>query len=79
VPAALSMFLDRHKEVNDIAFHLDNDRVGRSMTKALVGALGSDYRIRDEPPKYGKDMNDELMHTHRMLKDKPERNDDYER
>lgn len=79
VPAALSMFLDRHKEVNDIAFHLDNDRAGRSMTKALTGVLGSDYRIRDEPPKYGKDMNDELMHTHRMLKDKSERNDNYER
>ena len=79
VPAALSMFLDRHKEVNEIVFHLDNDRAGRNMTKALEGVLGSDYRIRDEPPKYGKDMNDELMHTHMMLKDKQERNDDYER
>lgn len=79
VPAALSMFLDLHKEVNKIAFHLDNDKAGRSMTKALAGVLGSDYRIRDEPPKYGKDMNDELMYTHRMLKDKAERNDNYER
>ena len=79
VPAALSMFLDRHKEVNDIAFHLDNDRAGRSMTKALTGVLGSDYRIRDEPPKYGKDINDALMHAHRMLENKHERNDSYER
>ena len=79
VPAALSMFIDRHKDVNEIAFHLDNDKVGRSMAKSLAGVLGSDYRIRDEPPEYGKDMNDELMHTHRMLKDKHERNDSYER
>ena len=79
VPAALSMFLDRHKEVNEIVFYLDNDKAGRSMTKGLAGVLGSDYRIRNEPPKYGKDMNDELMHTHRMLKDKQERNDSYER
>ena len=50
-----------------ILLHLDRDRIGSSMSEALSWALGDDYQIRDEPPKFGKDMNDELMHMRQKM------------
>lgn len=38
-----------------------------SMSRALSQALGDDYQIRDEPPKFGKDMNDELVHMRQKM------------
>ena len=60
VPATLSRFLKEHPEVDTIVFHLDNDRAGRMATRAISMVLPQGYRIRDEPPKLGKDYNDYL-------------------
>ena len=61
IPAALERMLDGNKNICKIVFHLDWDDAGRSSTNAFSVLLGSKYLIKDDPPKYGKDMNDELM------------------
>ena len=45
--------------MNSIVLHLDNDRAGRLATKTIQQNL-SQYHVRDSPPKYGKDVNDDL-------------------
>ena len=67
IPLALSRFLGANKNIYEIVLHLDRDRIGSSMSEALSWSLGDDYQIRDEPPKFGKDMNDELMHVRQKL------------
>ena len=42
-----------------IVLHLDNDRDGRLATKTIQQNL-TQYHVRDSPPKYGKDVNDDL-------------------
>lgn len=42
-----------------IVLHLDNDRAGRLATKTIQQNL-TQYHVRDSPPKYGKDVNDDL-------------------
>ena len=46
--------------MDTIVFHLDNDRAGRMATRVISMVLPQGYRIRDEPPKFGKDYNDYL-------------------
>ena len=51
----------------DIPMHLpamlaDLLFAGREAAKMLQAKLSDRYQIRNEPPRYGKDMNDELMH-----------------
>ena len=60
VPAALTRALKLHSEVKVIVLHLDNDRIGRFATKAICTVLPKQYQVKDEPPKYGKDYNDQL-------------------
>ena len=60
VPAALTRFLKEHSEVEMVVFHLDNDRTGRLATQAIKTVLPKKYRTKDEPPKRGKDCNDNL-------------------
>lgn len=60
-PIALLKHLKR-SNTKGIVFHLDNDFVGREATKRLTEKLEGEYKIRDEPPSYGKDCNDELLH-----------------
>ena len=60
VPAALTRALKLHSEVKVIVLHLDNDRIGRLATKAICTVLPKQYQVKDEPPKYGKDYNDQL-------------------
>ena len=60
VPAALDTFLKEHTEVEEICFHLDNDLAGREAAQAIQTVLPERYRVRDRPPKRGKDVNDEL-------------------
>lgn len=60
VPAALTRFLKEHSEVEMVVFHLDNDRTGRLATQAIKTVLPKEYRTKDEPPKQGKDCNDNL-------------------
>ena len=67
LPAALNNAFDNGKSVSKIVLHLDKDSAGRAATKAISVLLGSKYLISDEPPKYGKDVNDELMIRLRVL------------
>ena len=61
VPVALSQFLGDHPSVRTLCLHLDNDEIGRSATKGITeGLADKPYRIIDCPPKYGKDVNDQL-------------------
>lgn len=58
VPAAITERLEKGG-IKDIIFHLDNDLAGREATRRLTEKLQGEYKIRDEPPLYGKDCNDE--------------------
>ena len=59
-PIALVQFLKEHPSVKTIHLHLDNDEAGRGASVAISTALQQKYTICDEPPAYGKDVNDEL-------------------
>lgn len=63
VPCALANFLKEHPEVEEIYFHLDNDKAGRMAVKAIQMVLPERYLTRDSPPKMGKDYNDFLCIT----------------
>ena len=63
-PAALIQFLkDCPDMIETIALHLDNDGPGRLAAKAIQSLLLKSYTVSDEPPKHGKDVNDELCLT----------------
>ena len=51
---------------------LDNDIAGRKATKALQTILSDNYEVVDDPPQYGKDVNDFLC-KRLGIKDKTER------
>jgi hypothetical protein len=59
-PIALSQYLKDRPHIKTINLHLDNDYVGRMATKALIASLSNHYTVFDEPPKNGKDYNDQL-------------------
>lgn len=60
VPCALSRYLQEHPGTQRIVLHLDNDEVGRGATLGIISALGEQYEVVDQPPKCGKDVNDQL-------------------
>ena len=60
VPCALVNYLKHYPEIKEIHFHLDNDKAGRTATKAIQMVLPKQYLVRDAPPKMGKDYNDYL-------------------
>ena len=60
IPAALTNCLENDGSISEIVMHLDNDYAGRAASDRLKQMLEGQYHIRDEPPAYGKDMNDEL-------------------
>ena len=62
VPVSLAERLKDDSKISTIALHLDNDFAGRQAAKMIEAKLSDRYRIRNEPPRYGKDMNDELQH-----------------
>lgn len=66
IPAALKNALD-DKRITKIILHLDQDKAGREATKAISVILGNKYLVKDEPPRNGKDINDELMISLGML------------
>ncbi len=61
LPVALEQYLKDHPKVKTIHLHLDNDEVGRGATEGIMNALRGKYELIDEPPDYGKDVNDTLM------------------
>ena len=58
---ALRQYLQDHPKVNTVRLHLDNDQIGRQAVAGIVNGLGPQYRIYDEPPAWGKDVNEQLM------------------
>lgn len=62
LPISLAERLKDDPNIRSIALHLDNDFAGREAAKMLHVKLAERYQVRNEPPRYGKDMNDELMH-----------------
>lgn len=72
VPITLSRLLEKDKTIRRIALHLDNDVAGRKATKALQTILPKEYEVVDEPPAYGKDVNDFLC-KRLGIKEKTER------
>lgn len=79
MPAALSNVIEADGEIREIAMHLDNDYAGRAASGRLAQMLGGRYRIRDEPPVFGKDMNDELMERHRRRAERRKERQSHER
>ena len=61
VPSALDNVLENDRSICKIVLHLDKDNAGRASTKAISVLLGTKYLVYDEPPRFGKDVNDELM------------------
>ena len=72
VPVTLGRLLEKDKTIRRIVLHLDNDIAGRKATKALQTILSDKYEVVDEPPQYGKDVNDFLC-KRLGIKDKTER------
>ena len=72
VPVTLSRLLEKDKTIRRIVLHLDNDVAGRKATKALQTILSDNYEVVDDPPQYGKDVNDFLC-KRLGIKDKTER------
>ena len=62
LPAALKTYLESNSNISTISLHLDNDFAGRSASIMLQELLKDCYQVRDAPPVFGKDMNDELLH-----------------
>lgn len=72
VPVTLGRLLEKNKTIRRIVLHLDNDIAGRKATKALQTILSDKYEVVDDPPQYGKDVNDFLC-KRLGIKDKTER------
>ena len=62
IPKALEQFLKDYPDISYINLHLDNDEPGRIAAQNIKKALGGKYTIRDNPPPFGKDFNDFLLH-----------------
>lgn len=60
VPAALKNYLEDNPQTKRITLHLDNDMPGRMASKALQLVLPTHLEVVDDPPSYGKDVNDFL-------------------
>ena len=61
VQIPLQSAIQSANNLKKIILHLDNDTAGRQATVNIIAALYDHFEVIDEPPKYGKDMNDELM------------------
>jgi len=60
VPIALEQYLNDHPDIQTLRLHLDNDEVGRGAVAGIVSGLNGRYQVYDEPPRCGKDVNDQL-------------------
>ena len=58
-PAALEQYLTDNPSVTRIVLCLDNDTPGRAASAAIQKRL-SEYEVIDNPPRRGKDYNDQL-------------------
>ena len=74
VPVALSRYLQEHPNVHTLHLHLDNDVVGRGAAAGIMGGLKDRYKVLDQPPTSGKDVNDLLQRKLGLAQRKEERN-----
>lgn len=73
LPKVLEKFIEHNKNIKRIILHLDNDIAGKTAANALLFGIPSHIEVVNEPPAYGKDVNDFLCLT-LNLKRKKERN-----
>jgi hypothetical protein len=73
VPMALQEYLQAHPSVKSLALHLDNDAIGRAATEDIKAELGEKFQVLDEPPTFGKDVNDQLKKKLGIYRRKEER------
>lgn len=73
IPRAIEKYLIKHKNINEIILHFDNDIAGRNATIAFQTVIPKQYKVVDEPSPVGKDINDYLMEYIRKNKLKNER------
>lgn len=60
LPLALDQYLKDHPGTKTVALHLDNDKAGRLATETVKVLLIGRCKVEDEPPRYGKDVNESL-------------------
>lgn len=72
VPVSLSRFLSDYPGTKTLRLHLDNDEIGRGAAKGIMDGLKEKYEIIDEPPRYGKDVNDALQRRLGLYRPKEE-------
>ena len=72
VPVSLSRFLTDYPGIKTLRLHLDNDEIGRGAAKGIMDGLKDKYEILDEPPRYGKDVNDALQRRLGLYRQKEE-------
>lgn len=62
LPIALIHYLDMHPSIETIVLHLDQDQPGQKMTEQIMECLKEMYVLRNEPPRFGKDINEDLKY-----------------
>lgn len=72
VPVSLSRFLSDYPGIKTLWLHLDNDEIGRGAAKGIMDGLKEKYELIDEPPRYGKDVNDALQRRLGLYRPKEE-------
>lgn len=61
VPPALERHLTDRPRIRSLRLHLDNDAPGLNAAALVSTVLCDRYRVAIEPPRSGKDVNEELM------------------
>ena len=68
IPKAIEIFLEKNPHIKCIILHLDKDVAGRNTTLALQTVIPKKYIVIDSPTIIGKDVNDYLCSTIKLLK-----------
>lgn len=76
LPKAIENYLENYPNITRVIMHLDNDRQGKISAEGIKIALPFNLQVVNDPPRYGKDVNDFLCFKLK-IKSKNERN--YER
>ena len=61
LPMALEQYLKDHPEVRELHLHLDNDVVGREAAAGISHGFQDRFKVLNEPPPCGKDVNELLQ------------------
>ena len=60
-PIALVYFLFMHPKIENIIIHFDNDYIGKNASKMIKNKLSNKYKVINNPPPFGKDVNEYLL------------------